>query len=86
MDMIYLTLICVVLVLLLAFEQWDRARERREHAEQIAALCQRIQAPALAVTAHDAATREMVVQPQPPAWDDDAAWHQTKDQLAEGLP
>jgi hypothetical protein len=84
--MIYLTLVCVVLVLLLAFEQWDRARERREHAEQIAALCQRIQAPQLAVTAHDAMTREMVIQPQPPAWDDDAAHWRSKEQMAEDLP
>lgn len=61
--------------------------ERRAHAEQIASLCQRLQAPEVAVMTHQLAE----MPPSPPAvpFDDDAAWHKvqgaTREQLAAAL-
>jgi hypothetical protein len=68
-----------VIVLLL----WDRRIERREHAAQVAVLCQRLQAPQLAIVAHD--RDGVVAMPQPPAFDDDEAHWMSKDELAEKL-
>ena len=71
-----LVIVCLIL---------DRRTERREHAALVADLCQRIQAPDVAVIAHEAQTREMRA-PQPPGLDDDAGYWRSKDDLAESLP
>jgi hypothetical protein len=69
-----------VIVLLL----WDRRSERREHAHQVAELCQRIQAPELAILAHQ--QEDDTPLPQPPGFDDDGAYWRSRDELAEALP
>ena len=57
--------------------------ERRAHAEQIASLCQRLQAPEVAVMAHQLAE----MPPSPPAvpFDDDEAWHKVQNTTREDL-
>lgn len=70
--MLYLTVVCVALVALLAYREWSAARDRREAAKERAELCQRIQAPELAVAAHARADRPERPRPRPIAADDDA--------------
>lgn len=66
---------------------WDRATERREQAQQVAELCQRIQAPASAIVMHEQA----MLPPSPAAIspDDDDAWHEarglTRDQMVAAM-
>ena len=68
----------------IAFLLWDRRIERREHAAMTAELCQRLQAPELAVMAHDLQGRD-VAMPQPPGFDDDEAHWESKEALADRL-
>lgn len=69
-----LAVVCVALVALLAFREWGAARERREAAKERAELCQRIQAPEMAVAEHVRAGRPERRRPRPIAADDDAAF------------
>jgi len=83
---IELTVVCVLLVALLAWQAVDRRAEQREVCAERADLLQRIQAPQAAVVAHhyeqpaDEAT-ELVP-------DDDEAWwasRESRDELAERM-
>lgn len=60
------------------------AAAQAAHSHQVSHLLQRIQAPEAAVVAHQIATA-----PPPPLelpWDDDEAFHKTREQLADELP
>jgi hypothetical protein len=70
-PVVALSIVCVVLAALLAYREWCGARERREAAKERAELCQRIQAPELAVTEHVRASRPDRPRPRPIAADDD---------------
>lgn len=81
--MIYLTVVCVALVVLLAFREWGAMRERREVAVERSDLYQRIQAPDLAVAEHVRVSRPDRRRPRPIAADDDAAYKK-RDEAANG--
>ena len=66
-----LSIVCVALVALLAYREWTGARERRDAAKERAELCQRIQAPDLAVAEHVRASRPDRPRARPIAADDD---------------
>ncbi len=68
---------------LIAFLVWDRRSERRELAAERATLLQRIQAPELAVVRHDFA--ELPPSPMPLVFDDDEAWHASREEMAAAL-
>lgn len=74
---------CVCLLLVILALLWDRREERHEWTRDRADLLQRIQAPELAVVEHQ--TREMPVSPAPLPYDDDMAFHKTREELAEML-
>lgn len=78
-----MTMALVILGLIILALLWDRRTERREHAEQIASLCQRLQAPEVAVMRHQLAE----MPPSPPAvpFDDDAAYHEVQSATREDL-
>ncbi len=68
---------------LIAFMVWDRRSERRETAAERAVLLQRIQAPELAVVRHDFG--ELPPSPMPLTFDDDEAFHASREEMAEAL-
>lgn len=74
---------CVCLLLVILAMLWDRREERREWTRDRADLLQRIQAPELAVVEHQ--TREMPIGPQPLPYDDDNAFHATREEMADAL-
>lgn len=74
-------MMCLLLVIFCLL--WDRREERREWARERADLLQRIQAPEAAVFEHQ--TREMPVSPAPLPFDDDTAFHATREEMAEAL-
>lgn len=69
-----LAAVCIALVCLLALREWMGVRERREAAKERADLCQRIQAPDLAVYEHVREGRPERRKARPIAADDDAAF------------
>lgn len=81
--MIYLTLLGIAQAALIAFLLHDRRVERRENATERAELLQRIQAPELAVIAHQVGD----APPGPEALDpnDDEAWHASREDMARAL-
>lgn len=81
--MIALTVVCLALIALVAFLLWDRRVERREHTAEREMLHQRLQAPDIAVIQHQVAS--FPEQPQALPWDDDQAFHATREDMAEAL-
>lgn len=67
----------------IAFMLWDRRAERREMAAERATLLQRIQAPEQAVMQH--AFTELPPSPMPLPYDDDEAFHASREDLAAAL-
>jgi hypothetical protein len=86
--MLELTVICLALVVLNAWQVYDRRTERHEVRAERAGLLQRIQAPAAAVIAHQ--LMDAPPDPRAPSFDDDAEFWESKDltkeQLADALP
>lgn len=81
--MIYLCTALLAQTALVAFLLIDRRAERHESAAERADLLQRIQAPEVAVASH--AVKDSRPAPQPAGFDDDAAYWQSKEELAESL-
>lgn len=81
--MLELTVICALLIALVAFLLIDRRSERREHAAERQTLLQRIQAPEAAVRQHEFATP--APDPEPVPFEDDEAFHATREEMAEAL-
>lgn len=81
--MLELTIVCCLLVGLVAFLLIDRRVERREWTTERADLIQRIQAPQAAVVAHQIASLPDPVQSLP--FEDDDAFHETREQMADRL-
>jgi hypothetical protein len=73
--------ICLALIVLALL--WDRRVERREHAALVADLCQRIQAPEVAVVDHQLATPRPIVKS--PEFDSDDEFHASREQMAAAL-
>lgn len=67
----------------IAFMLRDRRAERREMAAERATLLQRIQAPEQAVMQH--AFTELPPSPLPLPYDDDEAFHASREELAAAL-
>lgn len=74
--MIYLTIVCVAQAVLLGVVLWLQHKER-------ATLLQRIQAPGVAVAAHQ--MRDLPPSPPAVGWDDDEAHHLSREEMAERL-
>jgi len=74
--MVILAAINLATLAFVAYLIWDRGRERREHAQQIERLCQRIQAPQSATVMFE--QERLPPSPQAISPDDDEAWHETR--------
>lgn len=81
--MVYPTIIAVAQAALLAFLLIDRRVERREHSAEREMLLQRIQAPQVAVAQHQ--VKDLPPDPPPLPYDDDEAYHVSREQMAEAL-
>jgi hypothetical protein len=68
--------LCFALTGLVALLLWERREERRDHARQIEALCQRIQAPASATVLYE--QERLPPSPAALAPDDDKAFHESR--------
>lgn len=79
-----LTVITVALVMLVAVLAIERRRERELQVVLIQSLCQRIQAPEIAVAQH-AQSVDVGYAPPAVALDDDESHWEAKEQLAERL-
>lgn len=82
--MIALEIIVIALLALVAYLVAERRRERELTVGLVDRLCQRIQAPELAIAEH---TQTVVGEHAPPAvaLDDDGAHWEAKEQLAQRL-
>lgn len=81
--LVVLTIVSLAQLAVIVLMVTARATADREAAAERATIMQRIQAPQAAVIAHD-----FVDSPpgaQPPLPDDDAAWHQSREELADQL-
>lgn len=96
--MLYLTAIAALQLFAIAFLVWDKARDRaagereratmraeaqREREGLLREAWQRIQAPEVAVMQHQ--IQGPVVMPQHVPMDDDDAYHESKEELAERM-
>lgn len=83
--MIYaFVLICLSLVALLAYQEHLQVILRASHAAQVESLLQRIQAPEAATYVHQLAAAPVINPPSLP-FDDDDAFHKTRDEMVEDL-
>jgi hypothetical protein len=80
---VILALCYVALVALVALLLWERREERRDHAKQIEALCQRIQAPQSATVLYE--QERLPPAPAALAPDDDAAFHEARSLTREQM-
>ncbi len=78
-----LLLISISQVALIAFLVWERRSERRDTAEVIAGLLQRIQAPEAAVVQHQ--MQHLPPSPMPIEYDNDDDFHKSREELAAML-
>lgn len=82
--MTYLAIVNVALVMLVAVLAIERRRERELQVVLIQSLCQRIQAPEIAVAQHGQSV-DVGYAPPAVAPDDDESHWEAKEQLAERL-